>query len=1094
LKILIIRKQRNSLEIYKGPLRIRASIPEEYREGSRDSYPVIQLNNKDANAAENFPENSLYTTKYTLWSFLPKFLYEQFRKATSIYFLLICIIVTIPPVSPFNPWTSWIGLIFILVVSAVREAYEDYLRLRADMRVNNTKFTKVQPGSGEHETVKSFEIGVGDLIYLSSEERIPVDMVVLATAKEDGTCFIETAQLDGETNLKLRKAAHNYTQSLIPQEIANLSGTVTADVPNHHLYQFKGSLEVKDFPEKISLDTNHLLLASSVLRNTEWVIGVCVYTGPESKVGLNLKLPPSKFSRLDHRLNMYILFIFCVKMFLVVMLTIINILFQGSAVAYFQSLVDTSVGPALSGLKIFVIYFALLSYLIPISLVVTLDIVRFIQAAFIQADQDMQHEGKKATAKTSNLNDELALVEHIFSDKTGTLTENIMIFQQASINGIVYEDNGEKGALVDLIEDSDNKKTEKFVRNYLYALALAHSCQLDEIEGTYKSASPDEEALCRAAQKNRFIFKSREGNKIHLTVRDREETWTLLVEMAFTSQRRRMSVIVKSPKGKFFLYTKGADSVISERLRKNKSNKTRLQKTSQDLHQFSMQGLRTLLLAYKELSEEEFQTFWTEYNDANNLIEEREEEVEIVCDKMERDLVLIGATAIEDSLQRGVPETIFNLRRAGIKLWVITGDKQETAINIGYSSNLISSEMDVVIINGTTSDMTEAIINDAIKEREQAQSKHYSIVIDGATLAFVLQDHRDIFLRLAMNCETAICNRVTPLQKAEVVDLIQKGYNCVSLAIGDGGNDVSMIQTAHIGIGIKGREGSQAARAADFAIPQFRHLEKLLLVHGRYSLLRNTKVIYHSVYKNAVIFLIIAWFSFFNGASGLPLYGDWIMTFYNIIFTSLPVFSVGIFEKDLPEKIIHKHPEAYQNLKRLNFWSLFRWVANAIFHSLIIYFACWAIFHLSQEVIYYQHPSGFRVFGAFVITVGFFIVLSKLLLETNYWVFWTAIVYILSLLGYFLWELIESYIIADQLNIFIYIISTPILWLTIILMIPTTLLTDVCLKYIHRQMYPKYWHILQEQFLLSPNKGDGNVLELNEDTRTEPLLPSTKIN
>jgi len=704
--------------------------------------------------------------------------------------------------------------------------------------------------------------------------------------------------------------------------------------------------------------------------------------------------------------------------------------------------------------------------MIPISLVVTLDIVRFVQASLIQWDTDLIHADKKATVNTSNLNDELAMVEYIFSDKTGTLTENIMIFKKASINGSIFDDSGEAGSLSQLIKDPVDDKSKKFARHFLYILALAHSCQFDELEGEFKSASPDEEALCLTAQKNNFVFKGREGNMIKLEIFGEAETYELLVENLFTSERSRMSVIVRSPSGKIYLYLKGADSVVPGLLKKSHTNRARLEKTLNDVDQFSRQGLRTLLLAYKSMTEEEFKTFWKDYNEANNLIEGRAEAVEDVLSCIERDLTLVGATGIEDTLQNGVPQTIANLRRAGIKIWVITGDKQETAINIGYSTNLFSSEADLVVINADSSEKTGEALHTALQRFNQGDTreKPFSIVIDGQTLTYVLTDHRQPFLDLAIHCQTAICNRVNPLQKAELVHLIQSSFSTVCLSVGDGGNDVSMIQQAEIGVGIKGREGSQAARAADFAISQFSHLEKLLLVHGRYCLLRNTKVIYYSFYKNAAVFLIIAWYSFFNGFSGKPIYGDWIMTFYNIIFTSLPVLAVGIFEKDLQEHIILRNPQIYQAHKKLNLWSLFFWMSTAIVHSLFIFWICWAIFALGGEVIYDAYSTGFRVFGTYVITVGFHVVLAKLLLETEYWVIWTVVGFLLSLVGFYLWMIMESYIISDYLNVFVFLLATPSLWLGLVLTIPATLLIDFSIKYIRRQMFPVPAYILQEKY------------------------------
>jgi len=299
-----------------------------------------------------------------------------------------------------------------------------------------------------------------------------------------------------------------------------------------------------------------------------------------------------------------------------------------------------------------------------------------------------------------------------------------------------------------------------------------------------------------------------------------------------------------------------------------------------------------------------------------------------------------------------------------------------------------------------------------------------------------------------------------------------------------------MIQQAHLGVGIKGREGSQAARAADFAVPQFRCLQKLLLVHGRYSLLRNTKVIYSAFYKNFVVFICIIWYSFFNGASGMPVYGDWIMTFYNIIFTSLPLLSLGIFEKDLREWIIEKNPEVYKEQKKLTFSSLVIWLANAVFHSLLIFWSVWSIFYLDGEILQNGTGSGFRYFGSVLITIAFHVALAKMLLETNHWVIWTGVAYGLSILGYYLFEVYESYYDSDEEGVFITVLQTPFLWFSAVLVVIASLMVDVVLKFIHRQDIPKPWYILQEKY---GQQDQALIGKLRDDGRAKPLLHAESV-
>ncbi|PNY01138.1 phospholipid-transporting ATPase 3-like protein, partial [Trifolium pratense] len=293
----------------------------------------------------------------------------------------------------------------------------------------------------------------------------------------------------------------------------------------------------------------------------------------------------------------------------------------------------------------------------------------------------------------------------------------------------------------------------------------------------------------------------------------------------------------------------------------------------------------------------------------------------VVAELIENDLILIGSTAIEDKLQEGVPRCIETLQRAGIKIWVLTGDKIETAINIAYACSLINNDMKQFVISSETDAIREVedrgdqveiarFIKDEVKRElkkclEEAQSYFLTVsgpklalVIDGKCLMYALDPSlRVMLLNLSLNCHAVVCCRVSPLQKAQVTSMVKKGAKKITLSIGDGANDVSMIQAAHVGVGISGMEGMQAVMASDFAIAQFRYLEDLLLVHGRWSYLRICKVVIYFFYKNLTFTLTQFWFTFQTGFSGQRFYDDWFQSLYNVIFTALPVIIVGLFDK-----------------------------------------------------------------------------------------------------------------------------------------------------------------------------------------------------
>jgi phospholipid-translocating ATPase len=241
-----------------------------------------------------------------------------------------------------------------------------------------------------------------------------------------------------------------------------------------------------------------------------------------------------------------------------------------------------------------------------------------------------------------------------------------------------------------------------------------------------------------------------------------------------------------------------------------------------------------------------------------------------VSEEIEQNMLLMGGTAIEDRLQEGVPETIAELAKSGIKLWVLTGDKTETAINIGFACNLLTTDMELLILRSSNRVDTAQLLQDTLDKLNKeesaavAQDKKYALVIDGTTLKYALENAtRDKVLALGMRCASVICCRVSPKQKAQVVNLVKKGLKVMTLAIGDGANDVSMIQEANVGIGISGVEGRQAVMASDYAIAQFRFLRKLLLVHGRWSYLRTAEMIMGFFFKNIVWTFVLFWYQIF---------------------------------------------------------------------------------------------------------------------------------------------------------------------------------------------------------------------------------------
>ena len=830
-----------------------------------------------------FISNHIMTAKYSIITFLPKFLFEQFRRYANIFFLTIGLLQQIEGVSPTGRYVTIVPFSIILMLTALKEMIEDFKRHAADSKVNKALVKVLVNGQWEEKFWKN--VVVGDIVRVEDNKFFPADLVLISSSEPQGMCYIETSNLDGETNLKIRSALPMTSEIDTPMKLSEFWGEIECEQPNRNLYEFKGNIREKESGEVVPLDPTAILLRGAKLMNTSWVVGVVIYSGHETKLLMNSTEAPLKRSNIDKITNSQIIFLFLILILVALTSAAANEIqkYNGEDHSYLGKELDK-----VSFFYNLLTFFILYNNLIPISLQVTLEFVKFTQAYFINWDKDMFYEPTEtpALARTSNLNEELGQIKYIFSDKTGTLTRNIMEFKKSTIGGIMYSvgSHGEDEMESALIKNLKNRhETAAAIEDFMVMMAVCHTVipELKNEEIFYNASSPDEKALVEGAALYGFEFVSRKPESVVIkTPWGREEEYDVLNVIEFTSTRKRMTVIVRAPDGTIKLYSKGADTMIIERLG-TRVDQTRYHGTTlQHLEEFAKQGLRTLCLAMRELAESEYRSWDKIYHKASTDVNNKQAEIDKAAELVEKDLTLLGATAIEDKLQEGVPETIAKLLEANIHVWVLTGDKQETAINIGHSCKLLREDMPIIIINTTTLDDTRLEITEQLNnfrnEGAVGKDNAVAVVVDGKTLAFAL-DHslRKDFLDLCCSCQSVICCRVSPIQKAEMVELVQENTGSISLAIGDGANDVAMIQKADVGVGISGNEGLQAANSSDFAIAQFRYLAKLLLVHGAWNYTRISKVILYSFYKNICLYIIEMWFAFYSYWTGQVLFERW---------------------------------------------------------------------------------------------------------------------------------------------------------------------------------------------------------------------------
>ncbi|KAK3020773.1 hypothetical protein RJ639_045845 [Escallonia herrerae] len=1107
---------------------------------------VVYCNEPGCFEAEtrNYAGNYVRSTKYTAASFLPKALFEQFRRVANFYFLVTGIL-SFTSLSPYSAVSAIIPLIIVIGATMVKEGIEDWRRKQQDIEVNNRK-VKVHQGDGLFSSTEWKNLRVGDIVKVEKDEFFPADLYLLSSSYDDAVCYVETMNLDGETNLKLKQALEITSSLHEDSDFKGFKALVKCEDPNANLYSFVGTMEFGEQQDPLS--PQQLLLRDSKLRNTDYIYGAVIFTGHDTKVIQNSTDPPSKRSKIEKKMDKIIYFLFGV---LFLMAFIGSIYFgivtkedlDGDSMKRWYLRPDNATiffdpkRAPVAAIYHFLTAVMLYSYLIPISLYVSIEIVKVLQSSFINHDVHMYYEetDKPAHARTSNLNEELGQIDTILSDKTGTLTCNSMEFIKCSVAGIAYGRGvtevekamaKRKGSPIVMngrqdfedSADSDSKSPVKgfnfkderithgnwvnephsgVIQDFFRLLAVCHTAipEVDEETGkvSYEAESPDEAAFVIAARELGFEFYNRTQTNVSLNELDPvsgkliERTYDLLNVIEFNSSRKRMSVIVRNEEGKLLLLSKGADSVMFERLAI--SGREFEEETREHVNEYADAGLRTLILAYRELNDEEYREFSEKFAEAKNSVSaDRETLIDEVAEKIEKDLILLGATAVEDKLQQGVPECIDKLAQAGIKLWVLTGDKMETAINIGFACSLLRQGMKQITINLETPEIKalekigeKNAIAKASKDSVHQQmsegkalirasgSEAFALIIDGKSLVYALEDDmKNMFLELAVSCASNICCRSSPKQKALVTRLVKLGTGKTTLAIGDGANDVGMLQEADIGVGISGVEGMQAVMSSDIAIAQFRFLERLLLVHGHWCYRRISSMICYFFYKNVAFGFTVFLYEAYASFSGQPAYNDWFLSLYNVFFTSLPVIAMGVFDQDVSARFCLKFPLLYQEGVQNVLFSWRRiigWMFNGLCCAVIIFFLCTKAldpqaFNTNGKI------AGLEIVGTTMYTCVVWVVNCQMAIAISYF---TLIQHIFIWGGIGLWYIfllaygaMPPSLSTTAYKLFVESLApTPSFWVVTLFIVISALIPYFSYKAIQMRFFPMYHGMIQ---------------------------------
>ncbi|XP_046588400.1 phospholipid-transporting ATPase IF isoform X1 [Neodiprion lecontei] len=1070
-----------------------------------------------------YPVNRIATNKYTLWNFLPKNLFEQFRRVANFYFLITALIA-ISIESPVSPLTSSLPLMFVILVTACKQGYEDWLRYRSDQRVNRALVTVIR--NSYVQDIYCENVVVGDLVRVNCDEDVPCDLVLLFSSDPTGCCYVTTSNLDGETNLKTLQVPRVLSTPSI-SDIVSLEATITCQHPLADLYNFHGKMEINYGDERNTgfLTVDNLLLRGARVKDTAYVIGCAIYTGQDTKLSLNSKITTNKFSTAEKSINKYLIIFIVLLVVLIFSSALTKALLELNPT--WDEYLGTSDPITTYTFIVDALAFAILyNYIVPISLYVTAEMQKFLGSFYFAWDIKMYDEesDQPALANTSDLNEELGQVEYLFTDKTGTLTENLMVFRRCSVDGRTYLERDCDGSLHLLPENGDETHAEKLtvwkpeIWHFMIGITLCNvvhiapssqrasivarrsvfrksfrekkttvvnsSLLMDPNLPEYQAASADEKALVEASARCGVVLQKNNGDEMEIRINNDVLKFRKLDTFEFTSERKRMSVVVRDGAGDIWLYCKGADASVYPLIVKGK-----VAESNKHVEDFSGRGLRTLVVGFKKISKSDYDRLMTSVERARQIIgPERAAHVERCYRSVEKGLTLLGVTAVEDRLQEGVQETLEALRAAGIKIWVLTGDKGETAENIAYLCGHFKKGTEILRLMGeATAENCCVALTSFERKLELEPYKQFGLIMDGASMTTAYRDCPDLLRSVTMACESVVCCRMSPLQKCEMVQLIkQSGNRPVTAAIGDGGNDVSMIQQAHVGIGIMGKEGRQATMSADFAFAKFMFLRRALLVHGHWYYIRISILTQYFFYKNLTLVVPQIFFGIHSGFSTQVLFDSVYLMCYNVIFTSIPVLLYGLLEQDHVADDLLKFPQLYKLYKRnylLSKKQFCLWMASGIWHASVSYFVPFGYWYINPTILYDNTPGGHWAYSTLIYYVVIMVSNIKLLLHSTYWTVPFVVSIILSCLSFILLSLVYSSLGIVYDGDIVYVMNKLCLSITFWLLTTVTviigLLPDYAIvlynSYRPMRVQRKNLHKSQKSEIDDLSNGNGNV-------------------
>uniref|UniRef100_A0A8C7QIS8 Phospholipid-transporting ATPase n=1 Tax=Oncorhynchus mykiss TaxID=8022 RepID=A0A8C7QIS8_ONCMY len=943
---------------------------------------------------QRYPRNVINNQKYNFFTFLPGVLFNQFKYFFNLYFLLLACSQFVNELRLGALYTYWVPLGIVLIITILREAVEEIRCYCRDKEVNSQIYSKLSIRGTVK--VKSSGIQVGDLIIVEKNQRVPADMIFLRTSERNGSCFLRTDQLDGETDWKLRHpVACTQRLKVMPHlmflgdDLLQIRSYVYAEEPNIDIHNFIGTFtrEDGDPPVNESLSIENTLWASTVIASGT-VVGVVIYTGKELRSVMNTSDPRHKVGLFDLEVNCLTKILFGA----LVVVSLVMVALQHFAGRWY--------------LQIFR-FLLLFSNIVPISLRVNLDMGKMVFSWMIRRDSKIPG----TVVRASTIPEQLGRISYLLTDKTGTLTQNEMVFRRLHLGTVAYGmdsmDEVQSHVFSAYTQPSHDlpasrvpaatkvrKTISSRVHEAVKAIALVHCVTpayeangvTDQAEAeqhyedtcrVYQAASPDEVSLVQWTESVGLTLVGRDQNSMQLrTPSGQILNFTILQIFPFTYVSKRMGIIVRDEStGEITFYMKGADVVMAGIVQYNDW-------LEEECGNMAREGLRVLVVSKKSLTEEQYQDFEARYVQAKLSVHDRSLKVATVIESLEMEMELLCLTGVEDQLQADVRPTLEILRNAGIKVWMLTGDKLETATCTAKNAHLVTRNQEIHIFNSVTTR------GEAHLELNAFRRKHdCALVISGDSLEVCLKFYEYEFMELACQCPAVVCCRCAPTQKAQIVRLLQERTGKLTCAVGDGGNDVSMIQEADCGVGVEG------------------------------------KAVFSSVFYFASV----------------PLYQGFLIIGYSTIYTMFPVFSL-VLDKDVKSEVAMLYPELYKDLLKgrpLSFKTFLIWVLISIYQGSIIMYGALLLFE--SEFVHIVAIS----FTSLILTE---LLMVALTIQTWHWLMIVAELlslacYIASLV--FLHEFIDVYFIATM----------SFLWKVTVITLVSCLPLYI-LKYLRRRFSP----------------------------------------